>query len=158
MNANYIDLEQRGPWRPIIFEGEVFPPTLMGISVLGYLFPGKPEDLIDWHDSIRDCRPSDLQQCHAFALRSYALMLEHRQAVLDGITKRLGEHGFDAEITYRDWLTALSRIAELSAGRTGDCNISCINYAQDYIKAAALAERARRGFPKFFNSDESENT
>ena len=157
MNFHYAALEQKGPWRPIIFEGEAFPPTLMGISVLGYLFPGEPDDLIDWHDSIRDCRPTDLQQCRAFALRSYALMLEHRQAVLDGITERLTPHGFDVEITYRDWLTALSRIAELFAGRGGDCDISCTNYSQDYFEQAAWAECARRTLAKLAKIDESGN-
>jgi hypothetical protein len=62
-------------------------------------------------------------------------MLEHRQQVLAGIRERLGPHGFDADMTFRDWITAFQRIHALSAGIEGDCVWSAPSHPKD-MKAA----------------------
>jgi hypothetical protein len=65
------------------------------------------------------------------------LMLEQRQRVLDGIRDRLAPHGFDPETTYRDWLVALQRIAELSATAEGECLWSAPAHPRDTLKSEA---------------------
>ncbi len=64
-------------------------------------------------------------------------MLEHRQRVLDGICDRLASHGFEPEETYRDWLLALQRIAELSAVTGGECVWYAPSHPRDSLKSEA---------------------
>lgn len=64
-------------------------------------------------------------------------MLEQRQTVLDGIKDRLVGHGFDPETTYRDWLLALQRIADLSEAASGVCVWSAPMHPRDRLKSAA---------------------
>ena len=76
-------------------------------------------------------------------------MLEHRQQVLDGIRERLGPQGFDADMTFRDWIMAFQRIHDLSAGIEGDCVWSAPLHpndmkAADWQRLDAALERARK--------------
>jgi hypothetical protein len=78
------------------------------------------------------------------------LMLEHRQQVLVGIRDELGPHGFDADITYRDWMMALQRIMSLSTVAEAECVWSAPLHPNDKYKTpadwkrlAAALEKAR---------------
>jgi len=112
-------------WRPITFQGVTFPATLMGVSILEPVLDVRDREFIDWVWGLRTCcgreRSAPAEFCVRLAQRTTDLMLEHRHRVLEGIRERLGPHGFDADTTYRDWITALQRIASLSASVTSDC-------------------------------------
>jgi hypothetical protein len=132
-----VDLEG-SDWRPITFEGVTFPPTLMGISVLASIFgsvAAEDEELGGWLHSLRMCcgvsRRAPAVVCHGCATRARALMLEHRAEVVAGITRQLGPHGWDADATFRAWLAAMERIAELAAIAEGDCTWSAPGHASD---------------------------
>jgi len=60
---------------------------------------------------------------------------------LDGIRERLAEHGFDPETAYRDWLLALQRIAELSAGVGEECVWQAPLHPKDPQKSEADVQR-----------------
>jgi hypothetical protein len=142
-------------WRPITFQGVKFPATLMGVSILEPVLGIKDPEFIDWVWGLRVCcgreRNAPAEFCARLAQRSVDLMLEHRQQVLDGIRERLGLHGFDADTTFRDWITAFQRIHDLSAGIRGDCVWSAPPHPKD-MKAADwqrlddALERARKKF------------
>jgi hypothetical protein len=63
------------------------------------------------------------------------LLLEHRQKVLEGIRDRLGPHGFDADVTYRDWIIAIQHIASLSANADAECVWSAPAHPKDMTPA-----------------------
>jgi hypothetical protein len=113
-------------WRQITFQGVTFPPTLMAISILDPVL------------GITKRAPAE--QCARCARLAADLMLEHRQQVLDGIRDRLAEHGFDPETTYRDWLLALRRIAELSAAADADCVWSAPVHPRDPLKTESSVQ------------------
>jgi hypothetical protein len=64
-------------------------------------------------------------------------MLEQRPAVLAGIAERLVPYGFDPELTYREWITSLQRIAELSAKAGEICVWSSPRHPTDATGAEA---------------------
>jgi hypothetical protein len=125
-------------FRPITFQGEIFPSTLMAISVLEPILGIKNEDLGDWLWRLPICcgfqKRASAQRCNHCARQIIDLMLEQRQDVLTGIRERLGSHGFDADMTYRDWMLALQRIVELSAGMEGECTWSAPSHPRDTLK------------------------
>ena len=147
-----MTLDER-EWRPITFQGVKFPATLMGVSILEPVLGIKDHEFIDWVWGLRVCcgreRSAPAEFCARLAQRSVDLMLEHRQQVLDGIRERLGPHGFDADMTFRDWILAFEGIRDLSAGIAGDCVWSAPSHPED-MKAAdwqrldAALERARK--------------
>ena len=112
-------------WRPITFEGVTFPATLMGVDTLEVILNITEEELGEWLWRLSICRgvtkraPSD--KCVRCAQKAIDLMLESRQRVLDGIRERLGPHGFDADTTYVDWITAFQQIRDLSAKAESEC-------------------------------------
>ena len=122
-------------WRPIKFQGVTFPATLMGCSILEPVLGIRDREFIDWVWGLRTCcgreRSAPAEFCARLAQRTADLMLEHRQQVLDGIRERLGPHGFDADTTYRDWLTAFQHIASLSASTESDCVWSAPSHPVD---------------------------
>jgi hypothetical protein len=122
-------------WRPITFQGITFPATLMGVSILEPVLGIKDPEFIDWVWGLRTCcgreRSAPAEFCSRMAQRTADLMLENRQRVLDGIRERLGPHGFDADTTYRDWITAFQHIASLGAGAESDCVWSAPSHAED---------------------------
>jgi hypothetical protein len=132
-------------WRPITFEGTTFPPTLMGISVLGSILPEEDDELEDWLRAIRHCsgvtKRATAEQCRACADRAMHRMTEHREAVLAGIEERLGPHGFDATTTFRDWMDALRRIAEIAGGSRSACEWSAPGYASDPLGTPEKRQR-----------------
>lgn len=126
-------------WRPITFQGVMFPATLMGISILDPLLCMEDAELGDWLWRLRVCcgftKSAPAQQCARCARQAADLMLEHRQKVLDGIRENLSGYGFDPETTYRDWIVALQRIAELSTAAEGDCHWSAPSHPRDTFKS-----------------------
>ncbi len=125
-------------WRPITFQGVTFPATLMGISVLGAVFPTAGEELGNWLWRLRVCcgftKSAPAEQCARCARQAADLMLDHRPQVLDGICENLSEYGFDPETTCRDWLLSLQQIAELSTAAEGDCHWSAPFHPRDTFK------------------------
>lgn len=142
-------------WRPITFQGVTFPATLMGVSILEPLIGGEDREFSEWVWGLRTCcgrqRSAPADFCARLAQRTVDLMLEHRQQVLDGIRERLGPHGFDADATFRDWITAFQRIHTLSTGTDGDCVWSAPSHPKDMKPADrhrldAALERVRAKF------------
>jgi hypothetical protein len=131
-------------FRPITFQGVTFPATLMGISILEPVL-GIEGDLGDWLWRFPICcgspKRTTAERCARCALQAADLMLEHRERVLDGIRERLASHGFEPETTYRDWLLALQRIAELSAVTEGECVWSAPSLPRDTLKSEADVRR-----------------
>jgi hypothetical protein len=107
----------------------------MGVSILDPVLGIEDSEFIDWVLGLSTCRgrersaPADF--CARWAQRTADLMLEHRQRVLDGIRERLGPHGFDADTTYRDRITAFQHIARLSASVESDCFWSAPSHPED---------------------------
>ncbi len=132
-------------FRPITFQGETFPATLMGISILEPVLCITNEDLADWLWRLPICcgfpKRAAADRCAKCARQAADLILEQRQRVLDGIRERLAPHGFDPETTYRDWLVALQRIAELSAAAGGECVWSAPAHPRDPLKSEADVRR-----------------
>jgi hypothetical protein len=142
-------------WRPITFEGVTFPATLMGVSILEPVLGITDRELIDWVWGLRCAGPTQrsapAQVCARCAQKSVDLMLEHRQRVLDGIRDRLGPHGFDADITYRDWIMAFQRIGSLSGSAKGECVWSAPSHPKDlkpadWQRIANALDRAKARF------------
>jgi hypothetical protein len=125
-------------FRPITFQGVTFPATLMGISVLEPILGIKGEDLGDWLWRLPICKGftkhASAKRCSRCASQAADLMLDCREQVLKGIRDRLAPQGFEPETTYRDWLMALQRIAELSASTEGECVWSAPSHARDTLK------------------------
>jgi hypothetical protein len=145
-------------FRPITFQGVTFPATIMGISILEPVLGITDEDLGDWLWRLPICcgfpKHAPADRCARCARQAADLMLEQRQRVLDGISERLAPQGFDPEITYRDWLLALQRIAELSNATEGDCVWSAPVHPSDSLKTE---EDVRRLLDRLRNP-ESGNT
>lgn len=137
-------------WRPITFQGEVFPPSLMGISILEPVLDIEEEELGDWLWRLPICKgctkQAPAERCARCATDAINLMLEHRAAVLAGITERLVPYGFDPERTYREWILSLQRIAGLSAKAEVRCVWSSPRHPTD-----ATAADAKR-FLDYFDS------
>ncbi|WP_367870472.1 hypothetical protein [Luteolibacter sp. Populi] len=112
-------------FRPITFQDEVFPPSLMGISILEPVLDIEEEELGEWLWRLPICKGvtkrAPAERCARCAMQTVDLMLEMRQAVLEGIADRLAEFGFDPESTYREWIHSLLRIAMLSRREEDDC-------------------------------------
>ncbi len=132
-------------FRPITFQGVTFPATLMGISILEPVLGIEDEDLGDWLWRLPICcgfpKRTAAERCARCARQAADLMLEQRQRVLGGIRDRLASHGFEPEPTYRDWLLALQRIAELSAATDGECVWSAPSHSRDTLKSEADVRR-----------------
>jgi len=142
-------------FRPITFQGVTFPATLMGISILEPVLSIGDEDLGDWLWRLPLCcgvsKRMAAERCCRCARQAADLMLEHRNRVLEGIRERLGPYGFEAEATYRDWLLALQRIAELSAATEGECVWSAPSHPRDGLRSEAevlqfLESLAKHGY------------
>ena len=128
-------------WRPITFKAEVFPPSLMGISILEPVLDIAEEELGDWLWRLPICKgctkQAPAERCARCATEAMNLMLEHRATVLAGIAERLVPHGFDPELTYREWIVSLQRIAELSAKAEDRCVWSAPRHPTDARAAEA---------------------
>jgi hypothetical protein len=128
-------------FRPITFQGETFPASLMGISILEPVLGITDEDLGDWLWRLPICcgfpKRAAADRCARYARQAVELMLEQRQRVLEGIRDRLAPHGFDPETTYHEWQIALKRIADLSAGANGECTCSAPAHPRDTLKSEA---------------------
>jgi hypothetical protein len=140
-------------FRPITFQGVTFPATLMAVSILEPVLDIRDREFIDWVWELRVCcgrkRTAPAEFCARLAQKSIDLMLEHRERVLDGIRKRLGPYGFDADATFRDWIFAFQRIRELSLGTKGDCVWSAPTHPKDmkpadWQRLNAALEQARK--------------
>ena len=132
-------------YRPITFQGETFPATLMAISILEPLLDIADEDLSDWLWRLPICsgvtRSAPAERCARCAQKAADLMLEQRARVIDGIRVRLASHGFDTEVTYQEWIAALQRIVELSRASSGECAWSAPAHPSNPYKSKADAER-----------------
>ena len=132
-------------WRPITFQGITFPATVMAISILEQVLDFDDEELGEWLWRFPICRgvtkSAPAEKCARCAKKAADLMLEQRERVLQGIRDRLASHGFEAEMTYGDWITALQRIAELSAGSSGNCVWSAPSHSRDPYKNAEDVQR-----------------
>ena len=126
-------------FRPITFQGVMFPATLMGISVFVSIFD-VGDELRDWILRLSTCRGISKQaaadRCVRCARQAADLLLEQRQRVLDYIKTNLSPHGFEPETTYSDWLLALQKIAELSAATEGECVWSAPLHPRDPYKTS----------------------
>ena len=130
-----------GDWRVITFQGEMFPPSLMGISILEAVLDIEEEELGDWLWRLPICKgctkTAAAERCARCATDAMNLMLERRPKVLEGIAERLADQGFDPEITYREWIVSLQHIAELSARAEECCEWSAPRHATDASAAEA---------------------
>jgi hypothetical protein len=112
-------------WRPILFEGAEFPPTVMAIAILGTVLGPKDRDLQQWLAGFADCRgttkSAESLVCFQFASRARDLALEYRDALLTTITRDLASEGFEPVATLRDWMNALQQIIEIAAQTEDDC-------------------------------------
>jgi len=117
----------------------------MAISILEPVLDIRDEDVGDWLWRLSICRGvtkrAPAEKCARCAQIAADLMLEQRQRVLDGIRERLSSHGFDAEATYREWISAFQRIVELSRAASGECEWSAPAHPSDPYKSRADAER-----------------
>jgi hypothetical protein len=142
-------------FRPITFQGTTFPATLMGVSILEPVLGIEDREFIDWVWGLRVCcgrqRNAPAEFCARMAQRTVDLMLENRQKILNGIRERLGPYGFEADITFRDWILAFQRIQSLSAGVEGDCVWSVPTHPDnmkpaDFKRIDTALDRARRQY------------
>ena len=140
-------------FRPITFQGVTFPPTLMGVSVLEPILNIADEELGDWLWRLPICcgiaKSAPAERCVRCARRMVNLLLEQRQRVVDGIRERLVTHGFDPAATYRDWLLAFQRIAELSDATDEECVWSAPSHPRDRVKSANEAQQFLAGLEKW---------
>lgn len=133
-------------FRPITFQGVLFPATLMGISILEPVLAVDDEpDLNEWLWRFPICcgveKSDDPERCARCAERAMNLILARRDDVLAGIRERLGPHGFDPTTTIADWLTSLEQIVALSRAARDACFWSAPQHPQDPFKSRADAER-----------------
>ena len=112
-------------WRPILFEGAEFPPTVMAIALLGAVLGPKDRDLQRWLAAFVDCRgvtkSARSLDCFQFSTRARDLALEHRESLLAIISRDLATEGFEPAVTFRDWMNALQQIIEIAARTEDDC-------------------------------------
>jgi hypothetical protein len=117
----------------------------MAISLLEPVLDIADEDLADWLWRLPICsgvrKSAPAERCARCAQKAADLMVEQRQQVLAGIRERLASQGFDAEVTYKDWLAALQRIVELSRASNGECIWSAPAHPNDLLKSRADLER-----------------
>jgi len=128
-------------YRPITFEGETFPPTLMAISILEPMLDLHDEEIGDWLWRLPICcgvtKRAPAERCARYAQRAVDLMLEQRERVLAGIRDRLATDGFDPDVTYADWITALHRIVQLSRASDGECVWSAPAHTKDPARSSS---------------------
>jgi hypothetical protein len=150
-------------FRPITFQGVTFPATLMAIDVLTSVLDINDEDLGEWLWRLAICRGvskrAPAERCARCARQAADLILEHRQAILDYIRKNLASYGFDPEETYRDWLMALQKIAELSEIAETECVLSAPFRPGDATAADAerilkALDKMRKKAIKFYDKEE----
>jgi hypothetical protein len=131
-------------YRPITFEGVVLPPSVMGMTILMDL-PGATEELLDWIWKFPHCKgitkSSAADICHRSASLARDLLLEQRQLVLKEIAERLGPHGFDAQTTFGEWVTAFQTIADISKKSSRMCQWSAPLHPDDRSKTREDAQR-----------------
>ena len=143
-------------WRPITFQGETFPPSFMGVSILVEILPVSDE-VVDWLWSLRICcgreQNASAATCARFSGIVGEQLLTHREQVIEGIQDRLGSHGFEAGSAYDDWVTCFGRIADLSAKSKGECVWSAPTHPNDPFASEAgkkkqldLMDRARERY------------
>jgi hypothetical protein len=129
----------------------------MGISILEPILEIDEEELGEWLWRLPICKgctkQAPAERCARCATAAMNLMLEHRPQVLSGIAERLLRYGFDPELTYREWIWSLQRIAEFSAKAEGICMWSSPRHPTDATAAEAkrfldyldsLAEKAEQ--------------
>ena len=135
-------------WRPILFEGAEFPPTVMAIALLGSALGSKDRDLQQWLAAFADCRglakSAHSLDCFQFATRARDLALEHRDALLAAIVRELGSEGFEPMTTYRDWMNALQQIIEIAARTEDDCEWRAPSVAGEAAIVSKQIEAMRR--------------
>ena len=111
-------------WRSIRFEGIDLPPSLMAISIL-IVIDDFSERTGDWIWRLPHCKgvgkDGAAKWCVDSATEIMDHLLEHRQVILAMINERLGPHGFDAELTYAEWMASLLKIRDIASGMDGDC-------------------------------------
>jgi hypothetical protein len=135
-------------WRPILFEGAEFPPTVMAIALLGSTFGANDRDLQQWFAAFADCRgvtkSAHSLECFQFATRARDLALEHRSSLLAIIARELGSEGFDPAMTYRDWMNALQQMIEIAARTEDDCEWRAPSVAGEAAIVSKQIEAMRR--------------
>ena len=111
-------------WRSIRFEGIDLPPSLMAISML-IVIDDFSERTGDWIWRLPHCKGVEKDGaagwCADSATEIMDHLLEHRQEILGMITERLVPHGFDAELTYAEWMDSLLKIRDIASRKEGDC-------------------------------------
>ena len=111
--------------RPIIFEGQKLPPSVMGLSLLAPFALAVEHQLGAWLLGFPDCRdvtrsaPSLL--CYTLAGKARDLMLDERAPILEMIAERFAVNEADAKAIYGEWITALQKISELAAHTDEEC-------------------------------------
>jgi hypothetical protein len=136
-------------WRPITFQGIVFPPTVMAISTLDSILE-MDDQLGEWLWRFPICcgitKSAPADRCEQFARQLVDLMLQHPERVLAGIHSELGEFGFDADATYHAWLAALRQIESLSRLATNECRWSAPSHPRDPLQNQSDFERFATAF------------
>ena len=111
--------------RPIIFEGNALPRSVMAISLLAPFALSVEHELGAWVLGFPDCRdvtrsaPSLL--CYTLAGKARDLMLDERAAILGVIAERFAVNEADAKAIYGEWITSLLKISDLAAQTDEEC-------------------------------------
>lgn len=111
-------------WIPIKFEGELLPQSVSGLSIL--IHQDFTDLTKDWIWSLPHCsevwKSGAADWCLSSASEISNYLLKHKTKIITEIQERLSPHGFDADITFSEWITALSRIRQLAESSTGECS------------------------------------
>lgn len=111
--------------RPIIFEGQALPRSVMMISALSPLAARKDMPLATWLRLFPQCRrvlrSAPSIDCFSLSGRASDLMLDHRSTILELIPSIPELLDQDPNKVYGEWITSLQRINELAARTEDDC-------------------------------------
>ena len=123
-------------WRPITFQGVLFPPELMAITVVECLFENEDEKLSEWLWRIRTCcgctRSADAKWCADSARKVINLLLDNPERARAKIVEVGSNDGFEPEKTYQSWLSSMARIAALAdLAAEGECSWSAPSHPLD---------------------------
>lgn len=122
-------------WREITFEGETFPATSMGISIVEPAMDLPETDLGSWLWSLSICKgstkSSSRDECMQHSGDALNIFLERRSELLAAISERPSPFGFSPEETDRDWVLSMQRIHELSKGTIDTCSWSAPSHHRD---------------------------